>query len=135
MSDTKPIDLLVVDDNDEFRETMTKWFTRRGIHVQPAPTAEDALQSAQQRAFDVAVFDMIMPGMNGIKLLETFKQSHPECEVVLLTGQGTIETAVQAMKLGAFDFVTKPVELDVIRHQVRKATIIKAALVIQTRYT
>ncbi|MFT5524698.1 MAG: DNA-binding NtrC family response regulator [Pirellulaceae bacterium] len=103
--------LLVVDDNDEFRSTMTKWFTRRGFDVKAAATGEDGLSLAQQCAFDVAVFDMVMPGMNGIALLEQFRELHPECEVLMLSGKGTIETAVQAMKLGAFDFLTKPFPL------------------------
>ena len=121
MPQSESIDLLVVDDNDEFRETMKAWFARRGCNVMSAATADEALGLAQQRAFDVAVFDMVMPGMNGISLLERFKKSHPDCEAILLTGQGTIETAVQAMKLGAFDFVTKPFPLKDLESLVQRA--------------
>jgi len=89
--------------------------------VQEAADSEEALSAALRRDFDVAVFDMMMPGMNGLELLEKFRSQHPECEVIVLTGRGTIESAVQAMKLGAFDYLTKPFSLKEL-----EATILKA---------
>ena len=74
-------------------------------------SGEDALGMAERRQFDVAVLDMVMPGLSGLQLLEKLKSANPECEVIMLTGQGTIETAVQAMKLGAIDFLSKPFPL------------------------
>lgn len=121
MSDHSKIDLLVVDDDDEFRSTMAKMFSRRGFQVQEAPDGEQALNLGQRRAFDVAIFDMRMPGMSGLELLERFKQSHAECEVILLTGQGTIESAVSAMKLGAYDFLTKPFPLKELEKLIERA--------------
>ena len=94
MAEAKDVDLLVVDDDDEFRNTMVRRFSRAGFRCEDAANAEEALNSAQRRDFDVAVFDMIMPGKSGLELLEEFKTNHAECEVILLTGQGTIETAV-----------------------------------------
>ena len=105
------VDLLIVDDDVELRETLVTRFARQNFAVQSAGNGEEALGLAQRRNFDVAIFDMMMPGMTGLELLEKFKASHPECEVILLTGQGTIETAVEAMKLGAFDFLQKPFAL------------------------
>src|SRR6476661_8752915 len=105
------IDLLIVDDDVELRETMVTFFARQNFAVQSAGNGEEALGIAQRRNFDVAIFDMMMPGMTGIELLEKFKASHPECEVILLTGQGSIESAVEAMKLGAFDYLQKPFAL------------------------
>ena len=105
------VDLLIVDDDVELRETLVTRFARQNFAVQSAGSGEEALGLAERRNFDVAIFDMMMPGMSGLELLEKFKASHPECEVILLTGQGTIETAVEAMKLGAFDFLQKPFAL------------------------
>jgi DNA-binding NtrC family response regulator len=132
------IDLLVVDDDNEFRETVVRRFLRRGFQVQEAVHGEQALQLAERRQFDVVILDLIMPGMTGIQVLERMKASHPDCEVILLTGQGTIETAVEAMKLGAFDFLQKPfplAELELLiekaydRRQLRKENLqLKAAL-------
>lgn len=111
MTTSPLIDLLIIDDDDEFRETLAKRFSRDGFATQSAATGEQALQLAEQRNFDVAIFDMMMPGMNGLELLRRFKAMQAECEVILLTGQGTIETAVEAMKLGAYDFLQKPFSL------------------------
>jgi DNA-binding NtrC family response regulator len=108
---TTAIDLLVVDDDQEFRSTLISRFARQGSEVQAAANADEALDLAERRNFDVAIFDMMMPGMNGLELLRRFKAEHPECEVILLTGQGSIESAVEAMKLGAYDYLQKPFPL------------------------
>jgi DNA-binding NtrC family response regulator len=111
MTSPAPIDLLIVDDDAEFRETMVARFARNGFAVQSAGNGEEALGLAERRNFDVGIFDMMMPGMSGLELLKRFKESHPECEVILLTGQASIETAVEAMKLGAYDYLQKPFPL------------------------
>ena len=115
------IELLIVDDDDELRDTTSRMFTRRGFATSDAANGEDALELANRRAFAVAVFDLMMPGMSGLELLERFQQVHPDCEVILLTGRGAIETVVQAMKLGAFDFLTKPFPLKDLETLIRKA--------------
>jgi len=119
--DPSKIDLMLIDDDADFRETLARRFTRRGFHVQEAAHGEQALQLADLRQFDVVVLDMVMPGISGIQTLEHLKVKHPECEVIMLTGQGTIETAVQAMKLGAFDFLTKPFPLADLETLIEKA--------------
>lgn len=121
MAERKDIDLLVVDDDDDFRTAMARMFSRRGFHVQEAADGEQALAAAQQRVFHVAIFDMKMPGLCGVELLRQFKESHAECELLVLTGQGTIESAVQAMKLGAYDFLTKPFPLKELEKLIEKA--------------
>lgn len=105
------VDLLVVDDDQEFRDTLRTRFARRGFEVRSAASGEEAMEVAELRNFDVAIFDIMMPGMSGLELLKRFKSRHAECEVVLLTGQGSIETAVEAMKLGAYDYLQKPFPL------------------------
>lgn len=115
------LDLLVVDDDQEFREILASRFARQGFAVQSAGNGEDALGLAERRNFDVAIFDMMMPGMNGLELLKRFKETHPECEIILLTGQASIETAVEAMKLGAYDYLQKPFPLKDLEGVVDKA--------------
>ena len=115
------IELLVVDDDADFRGMLLSRFERSGFAVQAAADAQQALQLAQRRHFDVAVFDMLMPGKSGIELLKDFHSQYPDCEVILLTGQGTIESAVEAMKLGAFNYLTKPFPLRDLELQVEKA--------------
>jgi DNA-binding NtrC family response regulator len=115
------IDLLVVDDDDEFRDTMVRRFSRGGFRVANAANGSDALELAQRREFDVAVVDLMMPEMSGIDLLQKLGEQHVDCEVVLLTGNGTIETAVQAMKLGAFDYLQKPFPLQDLENIIHRA--------------
>jgi DNA-binding NtrC family response regulator len=119
--DPKTIDLLLVDDDPDFRESVARRFTRRGFRVQEAAHGEQALQLAGLREFDVVVLDMVMPGFSGMQVLEQLKLTQPECEIIMLTGQGTIETAVQAMKLGAYDFLQKPFPLAELEVLIEKA--------------
>jgi DNA-binding NtrC family response regulator len=121
MSSAPAVDLLVVDDDQEFRETLKSRFALRGFEVAAAAAGDDALGLAERRSFDVAIFDMMMPGMSGLELLKRFKQSHADCEIILLTGQGSIETAVEAMKAGAFDYLQKPFPLKDLETVVLKA--------------
>jgi DNA-binding NtrC family response regulator len=115
------IDLLLVDDDAEFRELLVRRFKRRGYQVQDAGDAAEALALAERRQFAVAVVDMVMPGLSGLELLDKLKASQPDCEVILLTGQASIETAVQAMKLGAYDYLTKPCALAELEVLIEKA--------------
>lgn len=120
MNDAK-IDLLIVDDDVDFRSTVVRRFLRRGYEVHEASDAEEALNLVQRRQFDVAVLDMVMPGMSGIELLEKLNEVGADCETIMLTGQGTIETAVEAMKNGAFDFLSKPFPLSELEAVIHKA--------------
>jgi DNA-binding NtrC family response regulator len=119
--ESKVFDLLLVDDDADFRDAVARRFTRHGLRVQQAANAESALGELERRRFDVALVDMVMPGINGIELLKRIRSATPECEVVLLTGQGTIELAVEAMKAGAYDFITKPFPLAELEVLIEKA--------------
>ncbi|MFM9965310.1 MAG: sigma-54-dependent transcriptional regulator [Planctomycetaceae bacterium] len=119
--DPSQVELLFVDDDNEFRDTATRRFARRGFQVKEAPGVNDALRLLQDRQFDVVVSDMAMPGLSGLDLLQRVKELSPECEVILLTGEGTVETAVQAMKLGAYDFLSKPFSLAELETLIQKA--------------
>ena len=115
------IDLLIVDDDAEYRSTVARRFSRRGYRIQEAADGQTAVEMAAHRQFHVAVVDLVMPGLSGLQLLEKLKAGTPDCEVVMITGQGTIETAVEAMKQGAYDFVTKPFPLAELEVLVQKA--------------
>ncbi len=138
MTQPRDIDLLFVDDDEDFRTVAARRFDKRGFRVAEAADGEAALALIQRKHFDVAVVDMRMPGMSGLELLEKLKTADGECEAIILTGEGTIETAVQAMKLGALDYLTKPFSLaeleEVVckayeRHQLRKENVqLKAML-------
>jgi DNA-binding NtrC family response regulator len=138
----KAVDLLIVDDDNEFRATLVRRFVRRGFNVFDAASAADALEAAERRQFDVALFDLVMPGVGGLELLKLFKQNHAECEVIMLTGQGSIETAVDAMKQGAYDYLTKPFPLNDMElliekaydcHQLKKENVQLRSLLARTR--
>lgn len=112
MSSTSSMNLLVVEDDPDFRETCARWMTRKGHTVSAAANGHEALELFDRRSFDVAIVDMNMPGLTGLELLERMRAAQVETEVLILTGQGTIESAVNAMKLGACDYLTKPFPLD-----------------------
>lgn len=113
--------LLLVEDEDDFRESTARWMTRKGHQVDEAPNAQEAMGLFERRHYDVAVLDMNMPGMSGVELLQRVKADHVETEIIILTGQGTVESAVQAMKMGACDYLTKPFPLSDLEQRCRLA--------------
>ncbi|MCK2086806.1 sigma-54 dependent transcriptional regulator [Thauera aromatica] len=109
--------VLVVDDEELYRELLSGRLTRQGYRVSEAADGPGALGHIERTGIDLALIDIKMPGMDGIELLGRIKQLDPHIEVVVLTGHGSIDTAIAAMKLGAFDYLTKPytlTELDLI---------------------
>lgn len=118
----REISLLLVDDEREFVETLAERLRARSLHVQIATDGKAALDKLESGFEpDVVVLDLKMPGMDGIEVLKRVKDSNPLVEVVMLTGHATVDTAVDGMKLGAFDYLTKPVDLDVLLNTVIKA--------------
>ncbi|MDA1054505.1 MAG: sigma-54 dependent transcriptional regulator [Planctomycetota bacterium] len=123
MTHQHDIDLLLVDDvDDELRSTLVRRFERGSFQVEDAANAKDAWNLLERRDFVVVVLDMLMPGMSGLDLLKKIKEHRVDCEVILLTGQGTIETAVEALKLGAFDYLTKPFPLKDLETRIERAS-------------
>ncbi|MCR9116200.1 MAG: sigma-54 dependent transcriptional regulator [bacterium] len=115
------IDLLIVDDDDEIRSRAEQFFADLGFRVVTAANGEQALELCKQRAFDVAILDLSMPGLSGLEVLEKLRAMNDDIEVVMLTGHGTIETAVAAIKVGAHDFLTKPVRFKHLAAVVERA--------------
>jgi DNA-binding NtrC family response regulator len=121
VNESDTISLLIVEDDADFRDSSLRWMQRKGHNVAAAASGAEALALCDRQNFDVGIFDMNMPGMSGIELLQRIRQEAIEMEVIILTGQGTIETAVQAMKMGASDYLTKPCPLGDLEHHCRLA--------------
>ncbi|GIW94696.1 MAG: sigma-54-dependent Fis family transcriptional regulator [Pirellulaceae bacterium] len=116
--------VLLVEDDAQFRKLAVQGLlavSKQGYEVLEAGTPGEAWDLLQRREVDVVILDMVLPGCEGLEVLARVRQEHPDCQVVLLTGQGTIEAAVQAMKLGAYDFLTKPVPMRELEAVVAKA--------------
>ena len=108
------VSLLIVDDNDPMRERLARAFDDRGFDVRTAIDYEDALRVARKDSPEMAVIDMRMPGGNGMDLLRELLRLDPNTKVVVLTGYGSIATAVDAIKLGAVNYLQKPADADEI---------------------
>ncbi|MBF0450409.1 MAG: response regulator [Candidatus Magnetomorum sp.] len=113
--------LLLVDDEKEFVETLAERLRVRGFHVTEAFNGEAAIEKVKSYNFDVAIVDVQMPGISGIDALKIIKDLKPLTEVVMLTGHATIETAIEGMKLGAFDFLLKPCKIESLLEKINNA--------------
>ena len=115
------IKLLIVDDESRFLEAIATRLRKRGFDVKTATNGHDAIALARQEKFDIALLDLKMPGMDGKELLRVLKQEHEFLEAVILTGHGSLESAVELTKLGAFGYLPKPYELDKLLETLRQA--------------
>lgn len=106
--------LLIVDDDRPFREALAAAFTRRGYEVRAVANADEALALCAEWIPERAVLDVRMPGLSGLELLRALKRIDPNTEIVLLTGYGSIPSAVEAVRAGATNYLTKPAEPDEI---------------------
>jgi DNA-binding NtrC family response regulator len=116
-----PLKLLIVDDDELLRQTLARRFERQGMSVTTAGSGAEAMQRAGDSRHDVALLDLHLPDSSGIEVLERLKQAQPELEALMLTAHGSIETAIQAMKRGAYDYLTKPFHLPELEVQIHKA--------------
>ena len=124
--------ILLVDDHKPFRDSLAKILEGEGLRVFPANDGEEALDILRNELIHLVLTDLKMPKMDGVELLKVAKTIHPEVEVILITGYGTVDTAVTAMKDGAFDYIQKPFKPREILKLVRKA-IEKQSLVLENR--
>ncbi|MBC8875914.1 MAG: response regulator [Planctomycetes bacterium] len=108
----KKINLLIVDDEEQFLKSMTKWLEVRGFNVIPVDRGEKAIEAARTQPIDIALVDLKMPGIDGEQTLKSLKEEHPWMEVVILTGHGSVDSAVECTKIGACSYLQKPCELD-----------------------
>ncbi|HLG29391.1 MAG TPA: sigma-54 dependent transcriptional regulator, partial [Candidatus Brocadiales bacterium] len=115
------LSLLIVDDDEAFRNIVKDRFSRKGHRVALAASGNEAISLSQKNNFDIALVDIKMPEMNGIELLKQLKSKRPNIEVVILTGHATIDTAIDAIKLGAYHYLAKPCKLAELEVVVQKA--------------
>ncbi len=113
--------ILIVDDEDDFREAIIKRLRARKVDIEGANSGSKALEMLNEKDFDVVVLDVKMPGMDGIETLREIKLKKPLIEVIMLTGHASVESGIQGMQLGAFDYVMKPVALDDLMDKLRQA--------------
>ena len=111
MAKTK-INILIVDDEEQFLKSMTKWLEVRDFSVIAVDRGEKAIEAAKNRPVDVALVDLKMPGINGEQTLEALKREHPWMEVIILTGHGSIDSAVECTRAGAYSYLQKPCDFD-----------------------
>ncbi len=115
------IKLLIVDDESRFLEAIATRLRKRGFDVKTATNGPDAIALARDEKFDVALLDLKMPGMDGSEVLRVLKQEHRFLEAVILTGHGSLESAVELTKLGAFSYLPKPYELEKLLETLKEA--------------
>lgn len=106
------ISVLIADDEDPLRMTIAAWLGDEGFEVEQAPDGLDAIKKVQSKDFDVAILDIKMPGANGLEVLRYIKKNSSQTEVVMVTGMSDVSMAVEAMKLGAREYLTKPIDMD-----------------------
>jgi DNA-binding NtrC family response regulator len=113
--------VLIVDDEEEFGRTLSERLVLRDYDVTTSLSGEEALEKVRGYNFDVVILDVAMPGMGGIETLRGIKKLKPLSEVIMLTGHATVDSAIEGMKLGAFDYLKKPCETDDLISKVEKA--------------
>jgi DNA-binding NtrC family response regulator len=117
----KEATILLVDDEAVFTNNMSRLLTKRGYRVTAVNSGEAALRALQEHSFDVMVLDLKMPGMDGIAVMHEMSKLSLSTEVLILTGHGSIDTALEAIQLGAYDYVTKPCEIDELGSKIEAA--------------
>ncbi len=117
-----PATILLIDDEEGFVNTMAKRLGKRSLSVSVAYSGQEGIDVlAKDNFIDVVVLDVKMPGINGIDVLKLIKTAHPLVEVIMLTGHATVESAIEGMKFGAFDYMLKPCEIDELIAKISEA--------------
>lgn len=124
--------VLLVDDEADFLSTLAERLESRGLKVNTAASGEDAITKVDGQSYDVIVLDLAMPGIDGLETLKRIKAKQPEAEIIMLSGQGSIKTSIEAMKRGAEDFLQKPVNIGDLMQKIGEAKD-KRMLVLQAK--
>ena len=126
MSDEK---ILLVDDEQEFTQVLAERMKSRGLTVVTAENGPAALKKASEEAFDAIILDVMMPEMDGIETLKRLREINPDLQIIMLTGHATLKAGVEAVKLGAMDFLEKPADIQRLMEKIKEAKIRKMVLV------
>jgi DNA-binding NtrC family response regulator len=121
MADKLDASVLLVDDEEQFLRVLSERLANRGLQVDSVTSGEEAVAQVENKNFDAVVLDLAMPGINGIETMKRIKEKRPDLEIIILTGHATVKVGIEAMKLGAEDFLEKPVDLNVLLERIREA--------------
>ena len=121
--------VLLVDDEPEFTEVLSQRMQSRGVNVDTAASGPEALEMAGSHSYDAIILDLSMPEMDGIETLTRLLEENPDLQVVLLTGYATVQKGIEAIKLGAMDFLEKPAEIQKLMEKIQQAKARKMVLV------
>lgn len=113
--------VLLVDDEEQFLDVLSQRLGTRGIDAETSTSGEEALVKIKNRNFDAIVLDVMMPGIGGIETLKQIRKEYPELQIIMLTGQGSVDKAVEAMKEGAVDFLEKPADINTLMNKISEA--------------
>ncbi len=113
--------VLLVDDEEQFLKVFSQRLEGKGLKVDTSTSGEDALKKVKGKDFDAIILDLVMPGMSGIETMKRLRSENPDLQIIILTGHGTVEKGVEAMKTGAVDFLEKPADLNKILEKVAEA--------------
>lgn len=113
--------ILLVDDEVEFTDALSERMKARGLEVDTAENGPKAIEKVKETSYDAIILDMAMPGMDGIETMKLLLEKHPDLQIILLTGHGTLEKGVEAVKLGAKDFLEKPADINKLMEKIRQA--------------
>jgi DNA-binding NtrC family response regulator len=121
--------VLIVDDDADFLEILSERMRARGMVVATASTAKEAIDILEQQTFDAVLLDLQMPYMDGIEALKIMKSKKPETQVILLTGHASVPKGVEAIRIGAMDFISKPADINELTQKIRQAQHTRMVLV------
>lgn len=113
--------VLLVDDEEQFLDALSQRLETRGLKVDAVTSGEDAVSKVEDHNFDAIIVDLAMPGIDGIETLRQIKEKRPDLEIIMLTGHATVKSGIEAMKLGAEDFLEKPVDLNELLTKIGEA--------------
>jgi len=123
--------VLLVDDEEKFLEVLSQRLGTRGIDAETSTSGEEALVKIKNKNFDAIVLDVMMPGIGGIETLKRIRKEYPELQIIMLTGQGTVGKAVEAMKEGAIEFMEKPADINKLMDKISEAKEKRVLLVME----
>jgi DNA-binding NtrC family response regulator len=121
MTEEIKADVLLVDDEEQFLKVLSQRMEGRGLKVDTSASGEEALEKVKGKDFDAIVLDLAMPGMSGIETLKRIRSEHPDLQIIMLTGHGSVEKGVEAIKAGAVDFLEKPADMNKIMDKISEA--------------
>ncbi len=121
--------VLLVDDDPDFLDIMSERMRTRGMEVDTAASGKEALEKLEAQSYDAVLLDLMMPEMGGLEALQIIKEKKPEIQVILLTGHASVSKGVEAIKLGAMDFVLKPAKMEELTEKIKQASVGRMILV------